>query len=119
MRLFLSSYRFGNYSDVLTARVEDEEFLYGGESAGAIIATPSLRGVEFGDDPYVEVEGYSDDDVWDGLGFISYSLVPHYESSWEGAERMVEVLEEENIPYKTLSDSQVLVGGGEQVALLS
>jgi dipeptidase E len=110
--------KYSGADKVLMARAEDDEFLYGGESAGAVVAAPTLKGVEFGDDPYVEVEGYPDEDVWDGLGFVPYSIVPHYESSWEGAERMIEVLEEENLPYRTLNDSQALIGDGEEIGLL-
>jgi dipeptidase E len=95
--------------ELLRELVVNDKLLYCGESAGAVMATPTLQGVEFGDDPDVVPEGYPDEDLWDGLGFVPYSIVPHYESDWEGYERMIEVLEEDNIPYKTLNDHQVIV----------
>jgi dipeptidase E len=104
---------------LLRQKVEDEEFVYGGESAGSVIVTPTLQGVEFGDDPYLEVEGYPDIDVWDGLGLVEYSIVPHYESDWMGAEKMVDILEEENMPYKTLTDAQVLIVVDNSETILS
>lgn len=104
---------------LISERVRDNTLLYGGESAGAIIATPSLKGVEFGDDPYVTPVGYSDEDVWDGLGLVPYSIVPHYESSWEGYERMIDTLEEADMPYKTLTDTQVLIIDGNNEERLS
>lgn len=97
--------------------VQADKCIYGGESAGAIMATPTLQGVEFGDDPYIVPDGYTDEEIWDGLGFVSHAIVPHYESAWEGSERMVEVLEEDGVPYKTLNDHQVLlvVGNDEEI----
>jgi dipeptidase E len=111
--------KYAGAESIILDRLEDEEFLYGGESAGAVVAAPTLKGVEFGDDPYVEIEGYSDEEIWDGLDLVPYSIVPHYESDWEGAERMVDVLEENNMPYKTLTDAQVLIVIGEQTEVLS
>ncbi len=104
--------------ELLCELAQAGKLVYGGESAGAVIATPTLQGVEFGDDPDVVPAGYPDEDLWDGLKLVPYSIVPHYESDWEGCERMIEVLEEDNIPYKTLNDHQVIVvNGGEDERL--
>jgi dipeptidase E len=105
--------------ELLTDMIRKDEVFYGGESAGAIIATPSLDGVEFEDDPDVVPAGYTDEEVWDGLGLVPYAIVPHYDSGMEGVERMVEILEETAVPYKTLNDLQVLIVEGEQGAVLS
>lgn len=104
--------------ELLRSYVRENKLIYGGESAGAVLAGPSLQGVEFGDDPYVVPEGYSDEDIWDGLGLVPYSIVPHYESDWEGYERMIEVLEEADIPYKALNDHQVIVVSGDSEKVL-
>jgi dipeptidase E len=104
---------------LLVKLVYADEVVYGGESAGAIIATPSLLGVEFGDDPFVVPKGYEDEDVTDGLHFVPYAIVPHYESEWEGQDRMIDVLEEADVPYKTLTDSQVIVALGAEEETLS
>jgi dipeptidase E len=93
----------------IAERVRNNTLLYGGESAGAIMATPTLKGVEFGDDPYSIPAGYKDEEIWDGLGLVPFCIVPHYESGWEGDERMIDTLEAERLPYKTLTDSQVLI----------
>ena len=103
---------------IIRELVQSGKVIYGGESAGACIATPTLTGVEFGDDPYIVPEGYEDVEVWQGLGLVPFSIIPHYESEWEGYERMEEVLAEADLPYKTLRDHQVYVVNGEQAELL-
>jgi dipeptidase E len=101
--------KYSGADKLITERVRNDSLLYGGESAGSVVATPTLKGVEFGDDPYVIPIGYADEEVWDGLGLVPFSIVPHYESGWEGYERMIDTLEDEGLPYKTLTDSQVLI----------
>jgi dipeptidase E len=105
--------------NILVKLVYADDIVYGGESAGAIIATPTLMGVEFGDDPYVVPAGYTDEEVTDGLHFVPYAIVPHYESGWDGQDRMVDVLEEAGMPYKTLTDTQVIVAVGAEEETLS
>lgn len=46
--------------------------VYGGESAGAIVAGPSLRGFEVADDPDQAVEM-----IWEGLGLTNKTVAPH------------------------------------------
>lgn len=105
--------------ELLRRYVLADKLIYGGESAGAVIATPTLQGVEFGDDPEIVPDGYPGEELWDGLGLVSYSIVPHYESDWEGYERMIEVLEEADMPYKTLNDYQAIIMHGDDEELLT
>ncbi len=89
--------------------------VYGGSSAGSIIATNSLRGTENGDDPYVIPSGYKAEIIWDGLGFIYPQLVPHYESKWFGEESkaMSDYFETTGMKYETLKDGEVYVVDGD------
>lgn len=105
-------------SKVLGNMVRKNEIIYGGESAGAIVATPTLTGVEYGDDPYIVPRGYDKEVIWSGLGFISYHVVPHYGSEWAGAEEMVRELKNHALNYKTLTDSQAIVINGDKEELL-
>ena len=79
--------------------------VYGGESAGAILATPTLHGVEFVDDANDAPEV-----LWDGLGLISFGLVPHW-----GNPKYAELLAscrqemEKHVKAKILTDTQCLV----------
>jgi dipeptidase E len=97
---------------VLGSMVRKNEIVYGGESAGAILPTPTLTGVEFGDDPNDIPKSYKKDIIWEGLNLIAYHIVPHYKSEWEGAEQMIKELKNKNLEYKTLTDSQVLIING-------
>ncbi len=54
---------------VLTDLVGTGALAYAGYSAGACIATPTLRGLEFSDDPAEVVEIGAGPVVWDGLGW--------------------------------------------------
>lgn len=105
-------------SKVLGNMVRKNEIIYAGESAGAIIATPTLTGVEFGDNPAIVPKGYNREVIWSGLGLISYHVVPHYGSEWAGAEVMVRELKKHALKYKTLTNSQAIVINGDKEELL-
>lgn len=102
----------------LSRQVRDGQLAYGGESAGAIMATPDLTGVQFGDDPDILPDGYSEPTPWEGLGFVSYGIVPHYPSEWTGAEAMVKALREAHKEFKTLTNQQVIIVDGAHEDLL-
>lgn len=74
----------GNTFDLRRAMVEtgfddqireylDNGGVYVGESAGAIVVGPSLRGFESMDDK-------PDNPIWDGMGLIDQIIVPHNDS---------------------------------------
>ena len=71
------------YSDAanfLIEHVRDNSLILGGESAGALIAGPTLRGSEMeenSDSPNFVPEGYSPEIIWDGLKLVNYVPVPH------------------------------------------
>ena len=46
--------------------------IYGGESAGACVVSPSLTGIELADDPNVV-----DNPLWNGLGYTDSVILPH------------------------------------------
>jgi dipeptidase E len=85
--------------------------LYGGYSAGVCILGPTLRGVHLMDHP--TEKPYGDyDTVWDGLGILSYVVVPHFESDHpdsDAAGKAVAYLRENDIPFRTLRDGEVIV----------
>ncbi|WP_037162374.1 Type 1 glutamine amidotransferase-like domain-containing protein [Rhodococcoides fascians] len=101
----------------ITSRVRDGSLVFAGYSAGACIASPSLRGVEAADDP-AEVEAAAGRTAsWIGLGLTDHSFVPHFGSILDedgAAQAMVSVFERENVPYLTLTDEQVVVVDGDR-----
>lgn len=104
---------------VLNDLVNNDAIAYGGESAGAVLAAPTLTGVEFGDNPSIVPEGYREGVIWDGLEFVPYHIVPHYQSEWEGAQPMIDTLVSKNLPYKTLTNDQAIVVDGDQEEFLA
>lgn len=103
---------------ILESKVRGGLLAYLGESAGAILATPSLEGVQYEDDPDVVEEQYGEEPIYEGLGFVPYAIVPHWGSAWSGTDSMVELLEADGVKYKTLADNQVLIINGDREEIL-
>ena len=97
-----------------------ERLVYGGWSAGACVAGPSLRGLELMDDPAVLAEGYDAEPVWEGLGLIDAAIVPHFRSDHaeaEAAEACAVHMQAHGVPHRTLRDGDVLIQHGETLEL--
>lgn len=105
---------------ILQKRLGEDSLVYGGSSAGSIIATPSLHGTELGDDPNEIPQHYPREIVWQGLNLVDFYIVPHFKSDWFGkeADAMVAYLEKRKLPYKTLKDGQVIIIDGTKKELL-
>ena len=86
--------------------------VYGGWSAGAAVAGPSLTGLDAMDRPDVLAEAYAPTAVWEGLGLIETILVPHYRSQHPesaAAENAVTRLRALGEPHIALRDGEALV----------
>lgn len=97
-----------------------ERLVYGGWSAGACVAGPSLRGLELMDDPAALAEGYDPEPVWEGLGLVDAALVPHWRSGHaesEAAEACAAWMAANGVPYRALRDGDVLIQHGEALEL--
>lgn len=97
--------------------VASDELVYGGFSAGACCAAPTLRGVEFVDDPGAVSPGYISEVVWDGLRLVDYSIGVHCgrkDAQGDAIERTIEYWKARNMPYVALRDGEVLVVDGEE-----
>lgn len=96
---------------VLTDLVGSGALSYAGYSAGACVVTPSLRGLEFSDDPAEVAATCGTEVLWDGLGWVDHAIVPHAGGSDldEGATRSIEYLTAEGIPFVALTDDEVLI----------
>lgn len=91
--------------------LRDDDFLYGGYSAGICVLAPTLHGLQHVDDP--TVRPYPDCTViWEGLGFLDYLILPHYKSDHpESADidREVEYCTSNGIAFRTLRDGEVII----------
>lgn len=103
--------------------IKEDRILYGGYSAGAIVATTTLHGSEIGDRPRPNVvpENYiTKETIWEGLGLVPFSIVPHVGSDWFGekAAIAIEHFKAHNSPYKALKDGQVIIIDGDKEEFL-
>lgn len=92
-----------------------DEIVYGGFSAGAVVAGPSLEGFELMDDPDELPAGYAPGPVLKGLGLIDFAPVPHFRSQHPesgAAERTVRYLAARRRPFRALHDGEVIVTTG-------
>ncbi len=100
------------FDTIVKGALVRDEIVYAGFSAAAVIAFDSLRGLELVDDPYDVPAGYEREVVWDGLGFVPYALAVHFKSNHpesQAVDREITFYQEAGIPYRTLTDGQVLI----------
>jgi dipeptidase E len=100
------------FDDVITGMLDNDEIVYGGFGAGAAVAAPGLVGMQLFDDAEDVPTGYEAETVWDGLGLIDHSIVPHYRSphpETAAAERLTRHLSGQGLRYRALRDGEVIV----------
>ncbi len=104
--------RQSGFDQLVPGKIASGRLIYGGWSAGAVAAGPSLRGIELMDDPSVLSDGYSADPVWEGLGLIDYAIVPHFRSDHPeavAADEAVAAMIDRGLPFRTLRDGEVVI----------
>ena len=112
--------RQSGFDDILARRLAEDSLVYGGWSAGAVVAGSTLRGIELMDEPSVVMPGYDPDPIWEGLGLVDYVIVPHFGSHHpeaEAAGRTAAHLAAEHIPHRTLRDGEAIIVDGDRVEL--
>jgi dipeptidase E len=100
--------------------LDRDEIVYGGFSAGAVVAGPSLVGIDCMDDPEEVPAGYDPAPVWEGLGLIDFTIVPHYRSPHPesaAAERATRQLSGRGLRYRALRDGEVVVWTEQRMRL--
>lgn len=104
--------RLSGFDNILKSLLEKDDILYGGYSAGICVLGKSLRGLELVDDANVKVNGDYIDTIWDGVGILDYTIIPHYRSDHlesAAADKVVEYMTKNKISFKTLRDGEVIV----------
>jgi dipeptidase E len=90
----------------------NDEIVYAGFSAAAVVLPKSLRGLELVDDPNDVPDGYPRDVPWDGLDLLPFSIVVHFDSAHgesEGTRKELDYYKERGIPFRTLRDGEAMV----------
>ncbi|MEV0948213.1 Type 1 glutamine amidotransferase-like domain-containing protein [Rhodococcus sp. NPDC049939] len=116
---------------VIRNLLRNDSLVYAGYSAGACVMAPTLHGLDCCDDPAEVVTTCGMDPLWDGLGVLSFSIVPHYPpAGGPGAEdsvpledaaevrRTVDALRRAGIEYRTLTDDQAIIVNGDRTELV-
>ena len=96
--------------EILKAKAQDSNFVYAGYSAGICVMTPTLRGIDLVDDKDSTPQGYISEVIWEGLGFLSFSIAPHYKSNHREPpliDKTIEYFIKEKLPFIALQDGEV------------
>ncbi|MEO6014917.1 MAG: Type 1 glutamine amidotransferase-like domain-containing protein [Devosia sp.] len=110
------------FDTIIRDRLEANTIAYGGYAAGAVVAGPTLRGLELMDDPFELPEGYDEPLVWSGLGLTPFAIVPHYRSRHPeaaSAEKVVSYMRARRTRFRAISDGEVIVQMGNLERLAS
>lgn len=102
----------GFYEIIRTYYKNSKDIVYGGYSAGICILAPTLKGLQLVDDPFQKPYGEEYQTIWDGLHILDYAIAPHYQSDHKESsdiENVIEYMIDHQIPFKTLSDGEVII----------
>ena len=91
---------------------EDRNFVYGGYSAGCCVLSKTLHAYQIVDEPTASAYGAIGEVLWNGLGLIDFAFLLHYQSAHSesaGIDQEVNYCIQNQIPYKALSDGDVLI----------
>jgi dipeptidase E len=110
------------FDTIIRDRLETDTIAYGGYAAGAVVAGPTLRGLELMDDPFELPERYDEPLIWSGLGLTPFAIVPHYQSRHPeaaSAEKVVSYMRARRTRFRAISDGEVIVQVGKLERLAS
>jgi len=110
--------RQSGFDRLIVEMLDRDDIVYGGFSAGAVVAAPTLAGIELMDDPAELPAGYAPGVVWDGLGLIDHAIIPHFRSQHPeaaAAEKASEHLAARRVPHRALRDGEVIVWTGPRI----
>ena len=110
------------FDTVIRDLLEADAIAYGGYAAGAVVAGPSLRGLELMDDPWELPDGYDEPLIWHGLGLTPFAIVPHFRSRHPeaaSAEKVGSYMRARRTRFRAISDGEVIVRVGNLERLAS
>jgi dipeptidase E len=96
-------------------RLVEEGKVYGGDSSGAILMTPTLKYIDLIDDP-----GGAPEIIETGLGLISFCIVPHwdYEDFAEKLKIIKSRLITDGYEVKTITNQQAVIVNGQKAEVI-
>lgn len=101
------------FDRILLDLAQKDTFVYAGFSAGSCVLSPSLKGLEYVDDPELDPEGYQPGiRITEGLGLISFSIAPHFRSDHPESQKINEVVDyflNTSVVFVALNDDSVVI----------
>ena len=98
-----------------------DTLVYAGYSAGPCVLAPSLRRLDAVDDPAAVAATYGAEPIWEGLGLLDYSIVPHYRSpdhpESTACDGVAAGYRAAGIAHRALRDGEALVIQGDGTAI--
>ena len=108
---------YSGFDTFLKKISNNDNYLYIGYSAGSCVLSKRLDIFESVDEP---IDFYNKGKIiYEGIGFIDYTFIPHYKSNYHKAyliDEIVNICEKDNIEYKAFRDGEVIienVNGGD------
>jgi dipeptidase E len=104
--------KLSGFDNLLHTLMQRNDFVYGGYSAAGCVLSKKLDAYQIVDDatdmPYAEQKEV----IWEGIGLIDFAFLPHFDSDHHESaaiDKEVEYCTQQNIPFKTLRDGDVLI----------
>jgi dipeptidase E len=88
------------------------DFLYSGYSAGVCVLAPTLKSLQFADDPTDMPYKGLEKTIWEGLSILNYVILPHYESDHPESihvNKEIAYCKKNKIAFKPLRDGEVII----------
>ena len=104
--------KLSGFDEVLKKHREDDEFLYIGSSSGTCVLCKDLQAITVMDDPDIDPYHSNISAIYEGIGFIEETIIPHFESNHKEtvlASKAVEYCRQNNLTYQTLHDGEVII----------
>jgi dipeptidase E len=100
--------------DTIINDLLSQGIVYGGWSAGVVVAGPSLHPIELMDDPTKAPE------IWEGLGLIDYFIWPHWDTEKYLVLQEAASVRMKGLPYESmrLRDGEVVIVENSQRRLV-
>lgn len=102
--------KYSGFDTFLKEISNNDNYLYIGYSAGSCVISKELDILKKVDEP---IDFYNKGEIiYDGIGLISYTFIPHYKSNYHKAyliDEIVDTCKKYNIEYKTFRDGEVII----------
>lgn len=103
--------KLSGFDNYLLSKVNDDNVLYSGFSAGICVLAQNLDGLSLVDNP--EIDPYNSTiTTINGIGILDYLPVPHYKSDHPESpaiDDVIEYLNQKRLSYRTLHDGDVII----------